>query len=185
MLAVRIRNLQWQSFISFQLWQLKPHGCNSKIAIKSECYWLVVRFLFGILLSTHCGRTFVESTSSAKQTYMRLKRTQNEDNDCDVNKYCGCFTVNLFSHFIFFFLCFPCGFFLLVVHSHFQRFRIYESQISMIRIRIRISHSIPFDLHLCRFFVITYTTFVYSLNTYESTTISHFFLSVTVRVFVF
>lgn len=65
----------------------------------------------------HNVYAFVESTSSAKQTYMRLKRTQNEDNDCDVNKYCGCFTVNLFSHFFFFFLCFLCGFFFLVVHS--------------------------------------------------------------------
>lgn len=134
----------------------------------------------------HNVYAFVESTSSAKQTYMRLKRTQNEDNDCDVNKYCGCFTVNLFSHFFFFFLCFLCGFFfLLFIHSHFQRFRIYESQISMIRMRIRISHSIPFDLHLCRFFVITYTTFVFTEYTRIRNNLAFFFISVTVRVFIF
>lgn len=133
----------------------------------------------------HNVYAFVESTSSAKQTYMRLKRTQNEDNDCDVNKYCGCFTVNLFSHFFFFFLCFLCGFFSCCSFIHIFRDSVFTNRkfrwfACEFVFRIR-SHLICIYVD----FLSSLTPLLYSLNTQESATISRFFLSLSPFVCLF
>lgn len=134
--------MPWQSFISFRLWQWKPHGyvrlqnCDKNKRLFSSLSCLASCFLPHSMSIEHTHHI------CSARTLTHTERL-NEDNDYNVNKYCGCFTVNLFSHFhLDSFLC-SVRFFLVNICS--------DSVFATSRMWIRISHSIQFDLHLCDF----------------------------------